>query len=202
MSYCEVSGSSYSKPWTCHTVLLQSVCVFVCSKYACVHVQKCTSSMCLLVFQVSKNTDKKYSRYKYTLDLHSNSVLCSSPCFCLKFFVFRFSSQQCSPVPMGQTAALHMGKMLRSCFVLCSDLEVIETAVSQSHKFHRIKTFQCSTSSMSLLIWVKDAVNQVVTVKMESKLCQVCFPSIRLWCQVVFCLFWSWFSYHSLFFRL
>lgn len=72
---------------------------------------------------------------------------------------------------------------------------MIETAVSQSHKFHRIKTFQCSTSSISLVIWVKDAVNQV-TVKMESKLSQVFFPRVRLWCQVVFCLFWPWFSSH------
>lgn len=154
-------------------MLLQALDLPHCSPAECLPVAN------MHVF-ISKNAHKIriFCYFKYQKILKSSiqdmsrpwiytvSVFSNFPCFCLRFLIFRFSSQPCSPVPVGQIAApLHMGKVLRGCFVFFTDLEVIETAVSQSYKFHRIKTFQCSTSSVSLLIWVRDAVNQVMTVK-------------------------------------
>lgn len=120
----------------------------------------------------------KYWQAVFEIRVHHRFIFSGSLCFCCRFLIFRFSSKWCDCVPIGQIAALHMGKLLRNCFVLCTDLGVTGTTVRWSREFHRRKPVPCSTSHILLLIRVKDV---VVTVKRGSKLSQVFSPE----CPVV-----------------
>lgn len=106
--------------------------------------------------------------------LCSSSLFSGSLCICCRFVVLKFPFWQCNPVTEGQ-AALHVEKMLRNCFVLCSDLGVLGMTLIGSHKFHGNKVIPCSASNIALSVLVRDVGIQVVTVKIGSKLCEVFF---------------------------